>query len=502
MIQRVARSWFPRAALAALLLTTAACADDEPLVAPVPTLEPFLRQTLTWESCENYPGGAGLSAEGIECARVTVPLDYADPGGETARIAISRLRARGERVAAILTNPGGPGGPGLGMPVMLAKSPLAERFDVIGMDVRGLGASTPLVRCPSAEETRTERLLLGVGHTVGEVDQLEEEVEDYAVSCAAGSGTKLLSHVGTVDVARDLDVIRTVLGEQKLTYFGGSYGTRIGSTFAEMFPDRVRAMVLDGPLDPASNMSDPVVDAAAFQRAFEAYAADCATAPDCPLGTDPKQATEVYRKLTLPLIEHPAPTTDQRGVDFVDAVEAVIASMYSPRLWPDLTAALAELSRGRGDALQAITSGHSESVGMGVHSAVNCLEEVRVTDRAQVTEWERRIREVAPIFDSGLPVTESPLDICAFWPVPPNWQPHPPVITGLPKVVVVAATGDPATPYERGVRLAEALDASLISYEATQHGVAFKGVRCVDEPVMKYLIELVPPPDTRCALQR
>ncbi|MFD6159530.1 alpha/beta hydrolase [Nocardia sp. NPDC060256] len=482
---------------AVALLVTACARDTHPAAPPAPTLDRYYQQTLAWGPCDGYQGGAELGAAGIECARVLVPIDYGKPDGDTARIAISRLRATGTRVASLLTNPGGPGAPGLNLPLALAKSPVAERLDLIGMDVRGLGASTPHVTCRSAAEYATGQRVLGRTNPLAEIDQVEEENEDYANSCARRTGLTLLQHVGTVDVARDMDVVRAALGEQKLTYFGGSYGTRLGSTYAELFPDRVRAMVLDAPVDPTTNIGDEVITAAGFQQAFDAYAADCAKTPDCPLGTDPKKANDNYRALVKPLIQHPI-----RGLDYGGVITATIASLYHPSSWPDLTKGLTELAKGRGDALLGDATAYQDASSDDVHRAVLCLEEVRVTDRAVAADIVRRSRTAAPAFDDGTgnADTSAPLDACAFWPVPPTAQPHVPKVAGLPKVVVVAVTGDPATPYPGGVTLAKTLGAALITYEGTQHGAAFEGITCVDRPVLKYLIDLTPPAEgLRCA---
>ncbi|MFI6997849.1 alpha/beta hydrolase [Nocardia sp. NPDC050175] len=491
------RTLLPVVIAAVALLVTACARNTDPVAPPAPTLDRYYQQTPAWGSCDGYQGGAELGAAGIECARVLVPIDYGKPDGDTARIAISRLRATGTRVASLLTNPGGPGAPGLNLPLALAKSPVAERLDLIGMDVRGLGASTPHVTCRSAAEYETGQRVLGRTNPLAEIDQVEQENEDYANSCARRTGLTLLQHVGTVDVARDMDVVRAALGEQKLTYFGGSYGTRLGSTYAELFPDRVRAMVLDAPVDPTTNIGDEVITAAGFQQAFDAYAADCAKAPDCPLGTDPKKANENYRALVDPLIQHPI-----RGLNYGGVTTATIASLYHPSSWPDLTKGLTELAKGRGDALLGDATTYEDASSDDVHRAVLCLEEVRVTDRAVAADIVRRSRTAAPAFDDGIgnADTAAPLDACAFWPVPPTAQPHVPKVAGLPKVVVVAVTGDPATPYPGGVTLAKTLGAALITYEGTQHGAAFEGIACVDRPVLKYLIDLTPPAEgLRCA---
>ncbi|MFC9892276.1 alpha/beta hydrolase [Nocardia sp. NPDC127579] len=486
-----------KAIVVAAALLAAACTSAPVAEPPKPTLDRFYQQQLTWGSCADFAGAEAAIKAGMECTRMLVPIDYGRPDGDTARIALSRQRSRGAKIGSLVTNPGGPGGPGLEMPAVLADSPLADRFDVIGMDVRGLGASLPRLDCRSSEQLAVERQLLGFSHAWGEIDQVEEENEGFVNSCVQRSGVNLLAHIGTVDVARDIDVLRAVLGDEKLTYFGVSYGTRIGSTYAEMFPTRVRAMVLDGAIDPALNIADPVIDGAAFQQAFDAYAADCTKAPDCPLGTDPARTTEAFHGLTRPLLA-PEVFADPSKLTYFDVLPIVINSLYHPRFWPDLTRLLTAVKTGASFAIAEGALQLGGETGDFVHKAVLCLEEVRVTDRVTATDLERRYRAAGPIFDSGEAVDQIPLDACAFWPVPPNTQPHRLQAPGLPKTVVVATTGDPATHYQGGVNLARALGGSLITYEGVQHGAVFDGVPCVDEPVMRYLNELVVPGDLRC----
>lgn len=488
------------AAVASVVLAGTACAgaDDKPEAG----LDKFYRQALQWGSCAEFPGGGEIAEAGFQCTRVRVPLDYAKPDGATAQIAISRRPASGERVGSLLTNPGGPGSPGLAFAAYLAKTSIAQRFDLVGIDVRGLGASTPKVTCLTKQEFQAERNDLDIDMSPAGIAQTEQESRDYVAKCVERTGLEVLGHVGTADVARDFDVIRAVLGDQKLNYFGGSYGTRLGSTIAELFPDRIRAMVLDGGVDPAANMIDPVGMSTGFQHAFEAYAADCAAAPGCPLGTDTARARTAFRALIDPLIDHPAATADQRGLGYNDALSGVINSLYSPLAWPGITQGLTELTHGRGDTLLGIADiiASPEVVERDVQTSVLCGEEIRVTDRAAAADLDRRTRAAAPVFDDGRATGQAPLDVCAFWPLPVVSQPHTPNVTGLPPVVVVSTTGDPATPHQGGMNLARALHAGLITYEGVQHGVVGQGVACIDEPVLRYLTDLTPPaPDLRCA---
>ncbi|PXX71359.1 alpha/beta hydrolase family protein [Nocardia tenerifensis] len=488
-IRSAAKKFSTAAAVSALLLGTACTASGSG------SLEDFYRQTVQWGSCAGFHNGDGLVQAGLQCAKVRVPLDYDKPGGATAQIALSRFQARGQRVGSLLTNPGGPGGVGLVYPLMLAQTDLAYSFDLIGIDVRGLGDSTPRVVCSTEQERLADRADPDVDYSPAGIAQTEQEYRDYAARCVERTGLEVLSHVGTADVARDFDIIRAVLGDPKLNYFGGSYGTRLGSTIAELFPDRIRAMVLDGGLDPEADIGDPVPRAAAFQRAFETYAADCAATPGCPLGADPAAAPKALRALVDPLIDRPAATADARGLGYNDAMNGVVSALYSPTEWWRITKGLTEVSQGRGDTLLEFADlmNSPDVVDGDVYTAVLCLEEARITDRAVVADLDRRSRAAAPAFDDGRATGQAPLDVCAFWPVPTAWRPHTADYPGLPTAVVVSTTGDPATPHPGGVALARTLHASLITYDGTQHGAFGRGSACVDEPVIRYLVSLSPP---------
>lgn len=224
-----------------------------------PGLEPFYTQQVRWESCDGYStDGSDLVGAGLECARVTVPIDYESPEGDTAQIALSRSRATGEKIGSLLVNPGGPGASGLGTAVVADGTELAERFDVVGFDPRGIGASTPRIDCLTPEETDAWRQDPVVDMTAEGIARAEQKSREYAARCTERTGTDVLAHVGTRDVVRDMDVIRAALGDAGLNYLGYSYGTRLGSAYAEAFPGNVRAMVLDGALDP---QQDPVEEA-------------------------------------------------------------------------------------------------------------------------------------------------------------------------------------------------------------------------------------------------
>ncbi len=487
---------------------TPVAAEAVPGAGVVPSgLESFYTQDLRWGSCDSYATGGEVLSPTLECATVTVPLDYADPGGQTAQIAISRSPATGARLGSLLVNPGGPGASGLSSASVADGTEVAERFDVIGFDPRGVGASTPQVRCQTPQEADAERRDPDVDMSPQGIAESEQENRTYAARCAERSGLPLLAHVGTREVVRDMDVIRSVLGDAKLNYLGFSYGTRIGTAYAETFPQNVRAMVLDGALDPEQDpVEEVVLQGAGFQQAFDAFAAECASSPDCPLGTDPAAANARFRALVDPLLTRPAATTDPRGLSYDDAITGVQQALYSPSLWSSLRGGLTQLTEGRGDTLLLLADMYEGRGDDGSYSNINdsfnairCVDDPPVTDRAVAGEADVRYRQAAPFLDDGRGTGNAPLDMCAFWPVPNTGAPHSIDVQGLPPLVVVSTTEDPATPYQAGVDLAKQLGASLITYRGAQHTAAFDGVACVDDPVTAYFVDLTTPdPDLTC----
>lgn len=464
---------------------------------------------VDWSQCDLASSDVRLPA-GAECGKLSVPVDYTKPDGAVARIAMIRFKATGDKIGSLIINPGGPGESGVQAAASLVGAvpeSIRQRFDLVGFDPRGVGLSTPAVWCNSDEDNDKLRADPEVDYTPEGVAHIESETKDFVARCVAKMGDDFLANVGTVSVIKDLDAIRAALGDQKLTYLGYSYGTRIGSAYAEAYPQNVRAMILDGAVDPnADPVEADIRQAAAFQTAFNDYAADCAKSPDCPLGTDPTKVVDVYKSLVEPLVQKPATTKDPRGLSYSDAVVGTILPLYSPNLWRHLTQGLAELKKGSGDTMLALADlymgrdedGHYNN-STDVRVAVNCVDEPPITDRKTVVDEDRRTRDVAPFMSYGQFTGNAPLGTCAFWPVPATSKPHQISVAGLPPILVVSTTNDPATPYQAGVDLAKQLGGSLLTFDGTQHTVVFQGDSCVDDIAAKYLVDVVvPPPGAKC----
>ncbi|MEU0496049.1 alpha/beta hydrolase [Mycobacterium sp. NPDC006124] len=497
------RSVFVLAAVTVLGLATAGCGGT---VGGKPEAgAQRAGETVQWGPCQVVSGGGDAQLpKDAQCGKLTVPVDYAKPDAGTADLALIRFPATGEKIGSLMVNPGGPGESGVDAALgMLQSLPpqIRERFDLVGFDPRGIGSSTPAVRCNSDAEADAERADPQVDYSPAGVARIEDTEKQFVQRCVDRMGKEFLENVGTASVVKDLDALRAAVGDEKLTYLGYSYGTLIGSAYAEAYPDKVRAMILDGAVDPDA---DPVVaevnQAAGFQKAFDDYAADCAKKPTCPLGTDPAKAVDEYHHLVDPLVAKPAPTHDPRGLSYGDAITGTTMALYSPSTWGHLTDGLTELAQGHGDTLLALADDYSERDPQGHYAnssdaqiAVTCVDRPPVTDRAKVVDEDRQVRKVAPFMSYGPFTGNAPLDDCAFWPVPPTGTPHTAAAPGLPPVLVVSTTHDPATPYQAGVNLAKELHGALLTFDGTQHTVVFEGNSCVDEAATKYLVDLTVP---------
>ncbi|MFC5287407.1 alpha/beta hydrolase [Actinokineospora guangxiensis] len=467
-------------------------------------LETFYSQPLTWQDCRplihDDQSKATFGNRAARCARLNVPLDYADPGGRAITIGLLRIPATGERKGSLVINPGGPGVSGMVSAASLAKdysrTQLGVSYDLVGFDPRGIGVSEPEIRCLTDAEADAERLE-PAEETVAEV---EAENKDFAAKCAERSGgAEVLANMGTRDVVRDMDVLRSALGEEKLTYLGYSYGTRIGTAYAEAFTGNVRAMVLDGAVDP---LEDPVQQAIGqakgFDQALDAFLAQCR---GCAVADEAE-----LNKLIEDMEDKPL-AVGSRKLSASDVVTGIAAALYDDQLWSVLQQALDSLVDDDGTMMLLLADLYIGRDQNGEYSntqdaliAVRCVDEPRITDRAEV---ERVTAEVAEAtkgsFIAGTEPPLAALDVCAFWPAPNTAEPRQPQVDGLPQVLVISTTGDPATPYQAGVGLAKALSARLLTYDAVQHTVFLQGEKCVDDVGIAYLLDLeLPAEDLTC----
>lgn len=494
--------------LSAALLGAAAvvCPVAVPVAGAVPESGP------EWGSCAQWAQDPARIPT-AQCRTVSVPLDWssADPQGAQAQLAVIRIPATGNRIGALFINPGGPGASAVdtvaGMGAALAGSPLTDHFDLVGFDPRGVGHSTPELRCRTDAEIDAYRREPLTDYSPAGVAHIEDVYRQFAQQCLDRMGAPFLANVGTASAVRDMDAVRAALGEEQINYLGFSYGTELGGAYAEQFGDRVRTMVLDGAIDPSQDpITKNVRQLAGFQKAFDTYAADCATSADCPLGTDPAQFVSRFQQLVDPLVTTPHPTADPRGLGYADAITGTGNALYSARYWPYLTSGLLGLTRGAdaGDLLlladdywRRDEAGHYQNM-QDAFTAIRCVDTPFPTDPAVWADADQRTRAAAPFMSYGEFTGYAPRDICALWPVPATSAPHAITGPGPGKVVVVSTTGDPATPYQAGVDLARQMGAALISFKGTQHTVVFNGDACVDTAVLGFFVNQASPGDLSC----
>lgn len=495
--------------IAALVLTMAALSPSA-WAAPVAVDEPY-SVAAVWSSCSQFFSGDSPIPT-AQCGTVAVPVDYAKPEGAQAQLAVIKVPASGSKIGMLVVNPGGPGASAVdtvaSMGAALADTDILRHFDLVGIDPRGVGHSTPSLRCRTDAEFDAYRAEPMVDYSPAGVAHIEGVLRQFAQQCLDRMGAEFLAGVGTATAARDMDVVRAALGEERINYLGFSYGTQLGAVYAARYPDRIRAMVLDGAVDPSL---DPITESlnqmAGFQLAFDNYADSCAEQAGCPLGADPARFNDRFRQLVNPLAVRPAATSDPRGLGYQDAITGTVSSLYSPRYWTYLTSGLLGLERGTdpGDLLkladdyqQRDVLGHYKNR-QDAFTAIRCVDSIYPTDPAVWADADRRARQVAPFVSYGEFTGYAPRDVCALWPVPPTPVIGAATSPGPGKVVVVSTTGDPATPYEAGVNLARQMGASLISFTGAQHTVVFNGDACVDTAVVDFLVESTPPPvDLRC----
>lgn len=492
--------------------------DRKGPVGPVPAeLARFYGQPLSWGPCGPYATSdddrATFQDRGLECARLTVPLDYAHPQGPTATLGLLRKPATdaAERIGSLVMNPGGPGASGMssaaGMTDQVSASGVGKRFDLVGFDPRGIAASQPQARCLTDREWDGARTENDSDSSPSGVEHTQREEQEYATKCAQRTPPALLANMGTRDVVKDMDVLRSALGDPRLNFLGYSYGTRIGSEYARQFPRNVRAMVLDGAIDPTQSTNDESISqGVGFQKAFDAFAGWCAHQDSCALGRDPKHAVAEFQRLTRQLLSHPVPVGDGRQLSYKDATTAATQALYSQSLWRPLNTGMAQLSHGRGDMLMKLADSYYERSNDGryanitdAYNAVRCVDDPRMTDPAAQRASDARYRQVAPFLDDGQQPS-SALDTCSYWPVPPTGKsPQQPQNTGAPPPLVISTTGDPATPYQSGVNLANAMHGGLLTFDSTQHTAFLQGNSCVDDAATRYLTDgVLPDQGTRC----
>jgi len=486
-------------AIAVLLVTGCATEADDGVVSSETTTTRHLSDDTT-STTTGESEGDGFTPEpiewdecgAVECATLEVPLDYEDPDGERIEIYAVRTPATGERKGALFTNPGGPGAGGAEfaeiLPLILPDQ-ITEHFDIIGVDPRGVGGSTP-VDC-GVDATELYAVDASIDSPEDEVALLDIS-QQYADDCGEQFGD-YLPHVGTRDVARDMDAVRAAMGDEQLSYLGFSYGTAIGQVYADLFPDRVRSMVLDGVLELGPTGLELAADqAAGFETALDRFVQFCDAAEGCEIAGESLAAVEEVLALAEAPGGIPAPDAD-RPAGPGEANLGISYALYSESLWGDLDSALAAARGGDGSELVQLADGYLGIGDFEIYFAVNCIDFAWPTgDPDAFLEAAKATAESAPHFGEAL---VNDYIRCVEWPAPPVPL-EPTSAPDTPPILVISTTGDPATPYEAGVNVADTLESGvLITNEGDGHTVVADGKPCIDELVVAYLVDEEVPED-------
>ncbi len=464
--------------------------------------------TVTWRPCQDLP--QRLFAESIpnvrfDCGTLRVPRDWDAPAaGATFNLALVRARRTDQRsrIGSLLVNPGGPGVGGVDYAVYFAASgpvDVLRRFDVIGFDPRGVGGSAPVECVTDAQKD---------AGNAADPDPVSDAAYAAHVAfarrigddCAAkyGQSLRLFS---TEQTARDMEAIRAAVGDPKLTYLGYSYGTLLGAVYAHRYPTRIRALVLDGAVDPTQDaVAASEGQARGFERAYGDFVAWCRATPiACPAGPD---ARATVNRLMAAARQAPVTGPDGRPATAGWVLLALVTALYQRDDWPELAAALHALDGGDSSAIFRIAdrlysrdpTGHYSNL-IDANLAIGCADEDRQPTAEQIRALQGAWRAAYPTFGADLAVS---MLGCAVWP-----GKHDPFeagrAAGAPPILVVGTKGDPATPYEQTAALASLLGTGVVLTWNGDGHTAYPDTPCITEAVDRYLIDLrVPPVGTVC----
>jgi len=469
-------------------------------------LQRFYTQGLTWRS----------EGHGIDSTKVTVPLDWAKPTGATVSIAIARHRATAQRLGSLLVNPGGPGGSGYDFVDQSASyvvtPDVLAHYDVIGFDPRGVGRSTPVV-CYT-DPKKQDRLLYGTYDdpygSAGWAKELDAREKDWVAACQKNTGD-LLGHLDAASVARDMDVIRAVLGDKVMHYLGYSYGTYLGTMYAELFPKKVGRMVLDGAVDPTVDQLDALAtQMAGFDSALKAYLTDCLAKKGCPFSGTPDQAMQQVRQVLDTVGAQDLQSSDGRTLDAATLGTGISETLYSQQSWPDLTDMFTSLRTGDADPTFAQADSYNGRTGSGrydgngneIYTAVTCDESDLATDGVDVFGDLAKLDAAAPTLGKYFAYDDTAVleAACDNWPVEPAKLPTTFDAKGAKPIVVIGTTNDPATPYQQSVSLSKQLDSGfLFTHHGEGHTIYAQGDQCIDSNVDAYLLRgTLPAADPDC----
>lgn len=463
-------------------------------------LEPFYSQVLDWKNC----------ADGMQCSTATAPLNWDDPDQGDIELALIRQVATGDRIGSLLVNPGGPGASGYDMVANSIDYATDENvqagFDVVGFDPRGVGRSTA-VSC--YDDADMDSYLYDLADAPRGSDEWIAELETastaFGAACSESTGP-LLEYVDTESAARDLDLLRATLGDSKLNYLGYSYGTFLGATYAELYPDKVGRLVLDGALDPStSNFEVTKTQAVGFENALRAYLENCLAGTECPFDGTVDDAMTTVAALLASVDASPIAASDGRELGSNTLLTAIILPLYSAQSWPQLSDMFSAVMFGSADEAFVLADAYNGRSADGSYRdnsteaflSINCIDYAYNDDPTAMRAQAAEITAAAPIIGTYLSFGDIG---CANWPYAFDGEREPIHAAGAAPILVVGTTNDPATPYVWAQNLAEQLDSGqLVTFEGEGHTAYNKSNQCVNDAVDAYLLDgTVPAADPLC----
>ena len=497
------KSRFKEIAIAATTtLLISGCASEVAIEKPLSDLATYENQKLDWFTCYEY----------FDCTDLLVPINYADLKVGSFKIALLRYKAQDQknRIGSLVVNPGGPGGSGVDYAYnaeFIFDPDVLDRFDIVGFDPRGVDRSAP-IKCLNDEETDAAYTADSKPDNDAELAEALSDAQEFIAKCE--SSNKYLNHYSTAEAARDMDILRAALGDKKLNFLGKSYGTYLGTLYAQFFPDKVGRMVLDGAVDPnIPILEQNISQAKGFDDALRAFITDCLKEDDCPLPDDKIEATTKIISIFTTAATNPLPRKSKVKDDERTATESLIVLGTASALyddvdgWPKLRTAIFEALQGYGDSFLDLADQYTDrspdgtylSNGLDSGAIIDCLDWSDTRTIEETKADAQRFTDAAPVFGPYLAYTNI---VCKYL-TPPKKDKFTRTTNKITSIntapiIIIGTTGDPATPYDWAVGLSKIFTSSkLITLKADGHTGQGRGSACVDNAVDAYLLQGINP---------
>ena len=496
--------------------TQTATASSAPIDVHGGSIQAFYDQGITWGKCapgtfDSYRGVDSSDPSEYQCAFLKAPLDWDNPDGDQISLALAIHRSGKKDAPALFVNPGGPGGAVVSALPYYAGQGIGEAvvnaYDIVALDPRGVGDSTP-VFCMTDEEkdkynAGSETEGADADSPQSAIAEVQEDSREFAQGCRDHSGA-IFEHIDTVSAARDFDMVRSILGQDKLNLLGYSYGTFLGATYAGLYPAQVGRFVLDGALDPSLSVDEvSSMQMRGLDASLQQWITDCATQASCPMGRTKDEGIANVRSFLESLEASPLPTNDpDRPLTEGLAVTAMIGAMYNTQWWPELTNAYSDATRrSDGTAMLEIADLMNSRNPDGTYAdnstdAINAINNLDYKPAGTDAEWIARadaLKSELSILDRYVGYPSAGL---SAWPTE-HAERAPIHATGAAPILVIGTTHDPATPYPMAEALASQLDSGvLITVEGWNHTAYRRGAnQCVVRAVEDYLVKDTVPTD-------